>query len=168
MVEIITDFLGTIFKDLEYRELVYAMLIIECSIACVLSFVSGIIVTGDGYCLGVKYGKTNRLATTVQFICMIIAALLFLNVIIFWISDFVAHLSWGYFFCGLLGIAISFICIIIGFGIGGSKEEKLQKKYIKEIETILFSNPVLCLSSKNVSKRAPKMLAPSAQLNFLV
>ncbi len=29
-------------------------------------------------------------------------------------------------------------------------------------------SPYVCLSSKNVSKRAPKMLAPSAQLKFLV
>ncbi len=34
--------------------------------------------------------------------------------------------------------------------------------------TQAFKKHFVCLSSKNVSKRAPKMLAPSAQLNFLV
>ncbi len=42
------------------------------------------------------------------------------------------------------------------------------EEFAKYIEYGIDIGSGVCLSSKNVSKRAPKMLAPSAQLNFLV
>ncbi len=142
MADMIVRFLGTIFVGLDYRELVYTMVIIEFGLACVFSGIGCMIVTGSGYCLGVKYGKTNYLASTIKYIFLVAGLLLFVNISLFWILDFITHMSWGYFFTGIIGVILFIILGGLGFGIGAIKDEKIQKKYSKQIETILFSNPI--------------------------
>lgn len=142
MADNLIDFLGTIFTKFEYRELVYTLLVFECAISCILFCIGNILVTGSGFCLGVKYGKTNHLISVIKYICLIAGTLLFCNALLFWILDFLTHMSFSYLFGGLGGIIVFLIFVGLGFGIGASKDEKIAKKYSKQIEDILFANPI--------------------------
>lgn len=162
----IVELFKTFGIEVTMRQGTHIIELLLCIFACITGLVSNSIISGSNVLLGQSYGKTHIFRTIFKYLLLLLSILLWLALIAFFAMDLISNFfsiakNLGYVLIYIIGMFIGGVVLISlcwawGKRISVRSEEKRDKKYIDEIDTILMNNPVF-VEALNIIKSDDKI-----------